>query len=116
VNEKGEAYVVARWLIKSLPLWLMLIWCFSSALQAQQEGRKLKSGDPPEYPELARRLHIEGTAKVLITVSADGKVEKVKELGGNPVLLDALIRAVKKWRYEPAESETVIQVKFDFAS
>jgi TonB family protein len=116
VNEKGEAYVVARWLIKSLPLWLTLIWCFSSALQAQQESRKLKSGDPPEYPELARRLHIEGTAKVLITVSADGKVEKVKELGGNPVLLDALIRAVKKWRYEPAESEAVIEVKFNFVS
>ena len=116
MNEKYQGCMVARWVRQSLLLWLLLVLCFSSALQAQQESRKRKSGDPPEYPELARKLHIEGTAKVLITVSADGKVEKVKELGGNPVLLDALIRAVKKWRYEPAERESVIEVKFDFVS
>jgi TonB family protein len=116
VNENLKTRVVARWLRTSLLLGLMLVLGGSAALQAQQESRKLKAGDPPEYPELARRLHIQGTAKVMITVSADGRVEKVKELGGNPVLLDALIRAVKKWRYEPAENETVIQVKFDFVS
>jgi outer membrane biosynthesis protein TonB len=38
----------------------------------------------------------------------------VKELGGNPVLVEALTRAVKKWKYEPAKKESLIEVKFDF--
>lgn len=113
MNTTSNLALWSRLLGKTTSGILLLLLC-STALQAQQEGRKLKSGDPPEYPELARKLHLEGTARVLITVAADGRVGKVKELGGNPVLLDALVRAVKKWKYEAAEKETVIQVKFDF--
>jgi outer membrane biosynthesis protein TonB len=42
-------------------------------------------------------------------------VTSAKELGGNPVLVDALLRAVKKWKYEPAAKETVMEVKFEFS-
>jgi len=53
---------------------------------------------------------------VELTVLADGTVSNVKELGGNPVLLDALTRAVRKWRYESAERESVVVVQFEFKS
>jgi TonB family protein len=76
--------------------------------------RKLKVSVPPQYPELARRMNIQGVARVLLTVAPDGKVTDVKELGGNPVLVSALVQAVKKWRYEPADHESSIEVRFEF--
>src|SRR5437667_82549 len=66
-----------------------------------KQSRKLKSGQPPEYPELARQMNIKGVARVMVTVSADGAVKEVKEVGGHPLLIEALTRAVKKWKYEP---------------
>jgi TonB family protein len=100
-------------------LGLLLVSCLVFPQSVQQEGqestRKLKSSVPPEYPELARRLKLRGAARVSVTVAADGRVISAKELGGNPVLVDALLRAVKKWKYEPAAKETVMEVKFEFS-
>lgn len=83
--------------------------------QSDDTTRKLISSVPPEYPELARRLNLRGTARVELTVEPDGRVVRVKELGGNPVLVEALTRAVKKWKYEAAKKESLIVVKFDFS-
>lgn len=82
--------------------------------QAQTSNRKVKLNPPPEYPELARKLKIEGMARVLAVVTADGNVSKVKELGGNPILVSALTQAVKNWKYEPAEHESMVEVRFEF--
>ena len=79
-----------------------------------QEERKLKTSVPPEYPELARRMNLKGKARVELTVAPDGTVTHVKDLGGNPVLLDALVRAVKKWKYMPATIESIVQVTYEF--
>jgi TonB family protein len=83
--------------------------------QPQANARKLKLSVPPEYPELARKMNIQGVARVLLTVTTDGRVVGVKELGGNPVLIAALVQAVKKWKYEPADRESEIEVRFEFA-
>jgi TonB family protein len=80
----------------------------------QSSSRKTKSNPPPEYPELARKMNITGMARVLLTVTPDGSVTTVKELGGNPVLVAALVKAVKKWKYEPSEHENEIEVRFEF--
>ena len=87
---------------------------FSQTLQTQSGTRKAKSSPAPEYPELARKMKIEGMARVLLTVSSDGSVVKVKDLGGNPVLVDALAQAAHKWKYEPAERESDIEVRYEF--
>ena len=86
----------------------------SQASQSQTSSRKLKLSVPPEYPELARKMNIQGVARVLLTVTADGRVVGVKELGGNPVLVAALSQAVKKWKYEAADRESEIEVRFEF--
>ena len=86
----------------------------SQASQTQASARKLKLSVPPEYPELARKMNIQGVARVLLTVTADGRVVGVKELGGNPVLVAALSQAVKKWKYEAADRESEIEVRFEF--
>ena len=87
---------------------------FSQTSPAQTGTRKAKSNPRPEYPELARKMKIEGMARVLLTVNAEGSVIKVKELGGNPVLVDALAQAAHKWKYEPAEHESEIEIRYEF--
>lgn len=79
-----------------------------------QSGRKAKFNPLPDYPELARKLNIQGMARVLLTVTADGKVAVVKDLGGSPILVAALSDAVKKWKYEPADRESQVEVRFEF--
>ncbi|HZI56639.1 MAG TPA: energy transducer TonB [Verrucomicrobiae bacterium] len=81
---------------------------------SQASTRKLKLSVPPEYPELARKMNIQGVARVLLTVTPDGRVVGVKELGGNPVLVTALSQAVRKWKYEAADRESEIEVRFEF--
>jgi TonB family protein len=60
-------------------------------------------------------MNIQGVARVLLTVAPDGRVVGVKELGGNPVLVSALAQAVRKWKYEAADHESEIEVRFEFA-
>jgi TonB family protein len=98
-----------------------LIWntlavspALSQTSPTQTGTRKARSSPPPEYPELARKMKIEGIARVLLTVNSDGTVVKVKDLGGNPVLVDALAQAARKWKYEPAERESDIEVRYEF--
>jgi TonB family protein len=112
---------IKTWLQKTLRNALLQLVALSLLLAAAtmshaQEHRKPKSSPPPEYPELARKMHLQGVARVEVTVLPDGSVGKVKELGGNPVLLDALVRAVRKWRYESADRESVVEVQYEFKS
>ena len=81
---------------------------------AQATVRKLKTRVEPAYPDLARRNNISGSARVELLISTDGRVKDVKVLGGNPVLVQAVVSAVTKWKYEPAAEETTVVIKFDF--
>ncbi len=115
--KKGPKQTIRRILqLAFLAVFLLSCTAFSewSFGPDPQENRKAKISVPPEYPELARRLNIKGIARVQVRISAGGDVTDVKEVGGNPVFLDALKRAVKKWKYEPSEKESTIEVKFEF--
>ena len=50
----------------------------------------------------------------MVTITPEGAVKEVKEVGGHPLLIDALVRAVKKWKYEPAPKESIIEIKAEF--
>jgi TonB family protein len=77
--------------------------------------RRAKSRVQPLYPELARKMNITGTVKVQIVVLPNGTVKEAKVVGGHPVLANAALEAVKKWRFEPAamESSGVVDFKFE---
>lgn len=115
--KKGPKQTIRRTLqLAFLAAFLLSCTAFSEwSYGPDTQERKAKISVPPEYPELARRLNIKGIARVQIRISAGGDVTDVKEMGGNPVFLDALKRAVKKWKYEPSEKESTIEVKFEFA-
>jgi TonB family protein len=76
--------------------------------------RRAKSRVQPEYPELARKMNITGTVKVQIVVLPNGSVKEAKVVGGHPVLASAALEAVKKWRFEPASTESTGVVDFKF--
>jgi len=85
--------------------------------RAQQEeiSRKVKSKVAPSYPELARRMAISGVVKVQVVVAPNGSVKSTKVVGGHPLLVNAAVDAVKKWRFDAASEETtgVVEFKFD---
>jgi TonB family protein len=77
--------------------------------------RRVKSKVQPEYPELARKMNLAGTVKVEVVVAANGTVKEAKVVGGHPVLANAALDAVRKWRFEPApgESSGIVNFKFE---
>ena len=83
--------------------------------QEQETIRKTKSKVEPMYPDLARRMKIAGLVKVDVTVAANGTVKDAKVVGGHPVLANAVLDAVKKWRFEagPQETTETLQFRFD---
>jgi TonB family protein len=77
--------------------------------------RRARTKVPAVYPDLARRMSITGTVKVQVVVAPNGSVKEAKVVGGHPVLANAALDAVKKWRFEPAamESSGVVDFKFE---
>lgn len=73
----------------------------------------------PSYPELARRAGIHGFVTLEVKITKDGHAEVQKVLEGEPVLADAAIDAVKRWRAKPLwvkgkQCDVVSKVRFDF--
>ena len=84
-------------------------------VQNNEVLRRAKSKVQPVYPELARKMNITGTVKVEVVIAPNGSVKDAKVVGGHPVLANAALDAVKKWRFEPAsiESSGVVDFKFE---
>jgi len=55
----------------------------------------------PDYPDAARRAHIQGSVTLETLIGANGRVQQVTPVSGNPQLADAAINAVRQWRYKP---------------
>jgi TonB family protein len=92
---------------------LVLALAVAFATPALAQERKAKESVPPTYPEMAKSMHLAGTVKVQITITPQGQVRDAKVLGGHPLLADAAMRAISKWKYEPGPEEIkVVQVDF----
>jgi len=58
--------------------------------------------DLPKYPRKAHQTRVEGIVRLDAEVGRDGKVKDVKVFEGDPMLADASIHAIRKWRFYPA--------------
>jgi len=87
----------------------------NSSASSSFSDRKIASRVTPVYPELAKKMHIRGVVKVEAIVRPNGSVKTTRVLGGNPVLVDAALDAVGKWKFEPGQNETteLVQLTFD---
>jgi outer membrane biosynthesis protein TonB len=59
---------------------LALLFC---TLPLHADDRAVVHKIAPVYPEMAKRMHITGTVRVVTTVDASGAVTKVEGLGSN---------------------------------
>ncbi len=86
------------------------------AIVSDREGaqRRLITRVEPEYPDTLRRLNIGGTVRLQLTIAPKGNVEGVQVLGGNPILGESAVAAVKQWVYATGHSRSVAEVSISF--
>jgi len=104
----------------SVVLWACCLGFIVSATHvalAQQEGsesvRKVVRKVAPAYPELARKLNINGSVKLEVTVGANGSPKNPKVVGGHPLLVQSAIDAINEWRWVPGqETKELVEFKF----
>lgn len=82
--------------------------------QATAPARKVKTKVLPEYPELAKEHNTSGKVKIEVTISGAGTVKKTRVIGGSPLLVNAAVDALKKWRFEPGPRDTTEIIEFSF--
>jgi protein TonB len=77
--------------------------------------RKVRVRVEPIYPDIARKMNLNGTVRVQVVISPNGNVKETKVIGGHPILVTAAVDAVKKWKFDPANAETtgILEFKFD---
>lgn len=74
---------------------------------------------PANYPEEAKRRHLQGDVILKVIISPTGDVSDVSLLRGDPLLASAAKDAVKQWKYkpyllngQPVEMEAQVTVPF----
>jgi len=63
--------------------------------------RNLLSSRVPIYPDAARASHAEGVVVMRAVVTANGKVQNLAVVQGDPLLRSSAIEAASSWRYRP---------------
>lgn len=86
---------------------------FSQSEEAATE-RKVITRVEPKYPPTLERMYIGGVVRLQVDIAANGTVESATLLGGNPILGQAAIAAVKQWKYAPATRKTQQVQKLEF--
>jgi TonB family protein len=98
----------AAFLTTSLP-------SFAQQEYVQTGDRKVVNKIMPQYPALARSMHLSGVVKVEAVVSSNGVVKNVSVKGGHPLLVQSATDAVRKWKWETSSHESTesVEVKFN---
>jgi|tagenome__1003787_1003787.scaffolds.fasta_scaffold20939460_2 TonB family protein len=82
--------------------------------QEPQEPKPVKKV-LPVYPDVLKHAGISGTVRVRAIIGPDGTVKDVTPVGGSPVFIDAVIKAVKQWRFPPTgEHQRIAEVSVSF--
>lgn len=106
---------------KSLLIGMLVLGAFGAdprpVLGAEIQGplRKTLKKVAPEYPAIARAAHLRGSVKLVAVVAPNGTVTSVRTVGGNAVLAKAAEDAVKQWKFDISEKESVEPVVLTFA-
>ena len=100
-----------------LTLLLFLVSVSPSAAQDERvdrSRRRVVRTSEPDYPKIVKHAHIGGSVRLNVSVLANGDVTKVEVLGGNPIFTESATKAVLKWKYAPAASQTKEEVQINF--
>jgi TonB family protein len=89
--------------------------CAFAADHPTESKRKLVNRVMPFYPQMARTMGLSGVVKIEAIVGNDGNPKLVDVKGGHPVLVQAAVDAVRRWKWEPASHETKEPIEVTFA-
>ncbi len=88
-------------------------------LSSQDASQYLTRRVEPDYPDLAREQHVQGSVELQIVVGKDGAVTSLNVIQGDPQLVNAATAAVRQWQFKPLlsngrpqEFETLVTVSF----
>jgi outer membrane biosynthesis protein TonB len=79
-----------------------------------KSARKVLVRVEPDYPDFFRNGHFEARVIAEATVLPNGSVSSVEIKGGNPMFAEFATKALMKWKYAPAQAQTVEPVIFNF--
>jgi protein TonB len=65
-----------------------------------REPVKVRHVDPA-YPPLALAARVQGTVVLQCVITTEGAVAEVSVVSGHPLLNEAAVAAVSRWRYRP---------------
>jgi len=115
--------------IKTYLLTAAALGLFASTMAFAQDGvvhvtqgeamKAVKERVEPDYPAMAKQLHLQGAVQVQAHISESGIVEDVKPMTGNAVLMNAAVAAVKRWKFAPfvadgKPAKAVAELSFNF--
>jgi periplasmic protein TonB len=114
-----------RRLIAILPLFAFTL---TASLRAQDLVVRISDSDAqkaaiskssPDYPPMAKQMHVSGPVTVEAEVTPEGEVGKVQPVSGNALLSSAAVSAVKKWKFKPFTAEgkpakALVRLSFNF--
>jgi periplasmic protein TonB len=55
----------------------------------------------PVFPALARQIRKSGRVELRAVIAADGTIQSLEVMSGDPIFLPSAIEAVRQWRYKP---------------
>jgi protein TonB len=83
---------------------------------------RLRHKVQPQYPAEAIRNRTQGTVRLHVILSTEGKVQQLDLMSGDPGLAKSAIEAVRQWEYapvflngQPIEVETTVDVIFSLS-
>ena len=63
---------------------------------------KLLHSVPPQYPQVARQMRLQGVVVLDLQIDNAGSVKGAKVVSGSPLLTAAAIDATRRWHFQPA--------------
>jgi TonB family protein len=84
------------------------------AQKAPKPDRKVLASPKPQYPEPLKHAQIGGLVRLRATVLPNGTVSYVGVLGGNPILAQSAVDAIKRWKFAPGASQTLEDISVNF--
>ncbi len=86
------------------------------AQRSSKSARKVISEAQPVYPQTLKSMHIEGLVRLTAIVLPNGSVAAVEVKGGNPILVENAVKAVKNWRFAPGPNQSDEEVVVSFGA
>src|SRR5689334_20161440 len=68
----------------------------------------------PAYPDVVREQGIGGIVRIRFSVSPKGDVQNAEVIGGNPILGETALAAVRRWKFLAAASQSAMEVSIPF--